>query len=170
MDSTCVLIGQRVCFHSAMNYENDVSNMVGCLQVVKIWNFTKETKLYKRASEIVFLFVMMQNNNLIKEIQHVLRAFIAWWKPLQSVWEFSTRWKPLTASRVFTDLLSNFLKCSRRFSTAYEDTENMFYFLKIRFQIIITIPESHWFHTSSCQGTFAMVRFDAFESPQYVTP
>ena len=28
-NSTCVLIGLQVCFHSAMKHENDVSNMVG---------------------------------------------------------------------------------------------------------------------------------------------
>ena len=28
LDSTCVLIGQQVCFHSAMKHENDVSNVV----------------------------------------------------------------------------------------------------------------------------------------------
>ena len=37
--------------------------------------------------------------------------------------------KPLTASRVFTDLLSNSPKRSPRFSPSYEGTENMFYFL-----------------------------------------
>ena len=49
----CVLIGQEVCFHSAMNHENDVSNVVNCLQVVRIY-------LTKRASYIVFLFVKME--------------------------------------------------------------------------------------------------------------
>ena len=28
LDSTCVLIGLQVCFHSAMKHENDGSNMV----------------------------------------------------------------------------------------------------------------------------------------------
>ena len=35
----------------------------------------------------------------------------------------------LTASRVFTDLLSNSPKRSPRFLPGYEGTENMFYFL-----------------------------------------
>ena len=84
-----------------------------------MWEFTV------RASYIVFLFVNYENNNFIKEIKHVVRAFIACWKPRQSLWKFSSRWK----SRVFTDLLSNSPKRSPRFSPAYEDTENMFYFL-----------------------------------------
>ena len=65
----------------------------------------------------------MTENNFMKEIKHVIRAFIAWWKPWQSLWELST------ASRVFTDLLSNSPKRSPRFSPGYEGTENMFYFL-----------------------------------------
>ena len=44
------------------------------------------------------------------------------------MWEFSSRWKPLTASRVFTDLLLNSPKNSPQFSPGYEGTENMFYF------------------------------------------
>ena len=44
-----------------------------CLRVV--WEFTVST------SYIVFLFVNNDNNNFIKEINHVVSAFIAWWKP-----------------------------------------------------------------------------------------
>ena len=45
MDSTCVLIGLHVCFHSAMKHENDVSNMVACLQVVRICSFMNEIEV-----------------------------------------------------------------------------------------------------------------------------
>ena len=83
MDSTCVLIGLQVCFHSAMKQENDVSNIVGCLQAVRIYSFMKEIKVYIRASYIIFLFVKTEYN-FIKEIKHVLDAFIDWWKPRQS--------------------------------------------------------------------------------------
>ena len=76
-----------------------------------------------RASYIVFLFVKTENNNFIKEIRHVVRAFVACWKPRQSLGEFST------ASRCFTDLFSNSPNLSPRFSLDYEGTENMFYFL-----------------------------------------
>ena len=72
-----------------------------------------------------------------------------WRKPRHSLWEFSSRWKPSTASRVFTDLLSNSPKCWPRFSPGYEGTENMFYFLnvvyilnprwKFRYVIIFTL-------------------------------
>ena len=34
----CILIGPAVCFHSAMKHENDVSNMVDCLQVVGMYS------------------------------------------------------------------------------------------------------------------------------------
>ena len=37
LDSTCVLIGLQVGFHSAMKHENDVSNMLG---VSKLGEFT----------------------------------------------------------------------------------------------------------------------------------
>ena len=126
MDSTCVLIGLQVCFHSAMKHEN-WGEQCG-LTVLELWEFTVG------ASYIVFLFVNNENNNFIKEIKHVLPAFIACWKPWQRLWEFSSRRKPetdlfSTASRIFTDLLSNSPKCSPRFSPGYESTENMFYFL-----------------------------------------
>ena len=93
----CVLIVLQVCFHSAMKHENDVSNVIGCLQIVRIYSFMKEIKVYIRASYIVFLFVKIKNN-FIKEIKHVLRAFIALWKPRQSLWELLSRWKASTAS------------------------------------------------------------------------
>ena len=75
------------------------------LIVYELWEFTL------RASYTVFLFVKTENN-FIKEIKHVVRAFIA-----------------STASRVFTDLLSNSPKRLPRFSPGSESTENMFYFL-----------------------------------------
>ena len=36
-----VLIFQQVYFHSAMKHENGVSNIVGLLQVVRIYSFMK---------------------------------------------------------------------------------------------------------------------------------
>ena len=66
-----------VCFDSATKHENDESNMVNCLQVVRIYSFMKDIKVYIHASYIVSLIVNTENNNLIKEIKHVLRAFIA---------------------------------------------------------------------------------------------
>ena len=35
------MIGQQVCFHSDMKHKNDVSVMVGCLQVMRIYSFMK---------------------------------------------------------------------------------------------------------------------------------
>ena len=42
-----------------MKHENDVSSMIGCLQVARIYNFIKEIKdlEYIRASYIIFLIV-----------------------------------------------------------------------------------------------------------------
>ena len=129
LDSTWVLIGPQVCFHSAMKHGNDVSNMV--YSVSKLWEVTVSWKklkyTYIRALYIVFLFVKTENNNFVKEIKHVIHSFIAsWWKPWQSLWEFSSRWN---ASRFFTDLLLNSPKCLPQFSQSYEVTENTFYFL-----------------------------------------
>ena len=47
------------------------------LAVSKLWEFTV-TSIRIQASYIVFLFA---RPNFIKEIKHVLRGFIAWWKP-----------------------------------------------------------------------------------------
>ena len=44
MFSTCILIGQQMCFQNAMKHENDVSNSFCCLQVVRIYSFIKELK------------------------------------------------------------------------------------------------------------------------------
>ena len=40
--------------------------------------FVLSILVYIWASYIVFFFVKMENNNSIKEIKHVLLAFIAW--------------------------------------------------------------------------------------------
>ena len=88
-----------------------------CLRVVRI---------YSKRFVHVFLFVNNENNNFIKEIKHVVRSSIACWKPRQSLWEFSSRWKPSTASRVFTDLFSNSPKRSPRFLPHFEGTETCF--------------------------------------------
>ena len=83
----------------------------------KLWEFIVST------SYIVFLFVNNENDNFIKEIKHLFCASIACWRPRQSLWEFSSRWK--------TDLLSNSSKFSPWFSPGYEGTETMFYLLNI---------------------------------------
>ena len=48
-DIKCILTSQRVCFQRAMKHENYVSNMIGCLQVVRIYSFMKEIRLYSHA-------------------------------------------------------------------------------------------------------------------------
>ena len=62
-----------------MKHEKDVRDGIDCLQVVRIYSFMKEIKLYnyKRASYIVALYVNSETNNFVKEIKHVLRDFIA---------------------------------------------------------------------------------------------
>ena len=98
-----------------------------CLRVVRICSTVC-------ASYIIFLF--NENSHFIKEIKHVVRTSVAYWKPWQSLWEFSSRWKPSTASCVFTNLLLNSPKCSPWFSPGYEGTENMFYFLIVNMLFI----------------------------------
>ena len=96
-----------------MKHGNVVRNMVFCLQVVQNLQFHERNKtlcvLY-----VIFLFVETKNDIFIKEIKYVQHAFIALWKPLQSMWEFSSRWKPSTVSLFFTHLLSNSPKCLPR--------------------------------------------------------
>ena len=102
--------------HSAMKHKNEVSGIIGCFQVVTIYSLWKKCYIHVHASYIVFLFVKLENNNFIKEIKHIiLCAFRAWWKPWQSLWEFLSRWKPLTVSWVFVVLLLNSPKCSPQF-------------------------------------------------------
>ena len=55
MDSTWILTGQHVCFHSAMKYKNDLTDMIGCILVVRIYSFIKEIKIYVHALYIVFV-------------------------------------------------------------------------------------------------------------------
>ena len=54
----------------------DMSNMGGCLQVVRIYSFKKEIKVFISASYFVFLIVKKENNSFIKEIKHILRTFL----------------------------------------------------------------------------------------------
>ena len=55
-------------FPSAMRHEHDWSNMVACIQVVRIYSFVMQIKLCIRASYIVFLFVKTENNNFINSM------------------------------------------------------------------------------------------------------
>ena len=65
----CVLIGLQVCFHRAMKDKSDVSNVVG--SVVRIYSFMKEIQVSIHASNIVVLFVKMENNNgIISVLAH----------------------------------------------------------------------------------------------------
>ena len=41
---TCILIGQHVCFHSAVKNEGDMNNITSCLQGLRINNFMEEIK------------------------------------------------------------------------------------------------------------------------------
>ena len=42
-----------IIIYTSLKHKNDVSNMVGCLQVVKIYSFMKEIKVDIRVSYIV---------------------------------------------------------------------------------------------------------------------
>ena len=101
----CVLISLQVCFHSAMKHGNGMSNMVKCLWVVRIYNFMEEMRVY-----LLLHILPLENNDFIKEIKHALCAFIAWWKPQQSLWEFSCRWSrfSLICSRILPNIRLGF--------------------------------------------------------------
>ena len=76
------MVSKRV-FIAAINNENDVSSMIGCLQFVRIYSFMKG-KNYTciRASSIFLLFVKFENDNVINEIKHVLSSIL---QPVTSV-------------------------------------------------------------------------------------
>ena len=96
----CVLWLVNKCVFIVLLYKhaNDVSNMV----ISKLWGFTVSWKKFKYCIlcivYTVFLFVKIENSNFIKEIKHVLRAFVAWWKSCEN----SLTGKNSTASQVFT--------------------------------------------------------------------
>ena len=91
-----------------MKHENDFSNMVGCLQVVRIYSFVKEIKVPVKTENI-----------FMKEIKHGLRAFIVWWKPSTASLE--------KLSQLFASVF-----------TSYQGTENIFYFLKENWMLKLT--------------------------------
>ena len=91
-----------------------------CLQVVRITidNFMNEFKVYIHALYIVFLFVKTENN-FIKEIKHVFCAFIACWKPWQSLWEFSIFRFSLICSRILPNVYLGFHQAMKARRTCF---------------------------------------------------
>ena len=84
------MIGLQVRFNSAMKHKNDVRNLVGCLQVVRIYSLMKEIKVYKRASYMVFLFVKMKNNNFVKKKKKRLPRFSPGYEGTENMFYFLT--------------------------------------------------------------------------------
>ena len=107
----CMLWLVCECFHSSMKHGNDMSNMVGCYE---------NLQFRERNKTMAFLFVKTEINNFITRNKTCSPCLIALWKPWQSLWEFSSRWKCSTASWVFTDLLLNSPKCSPWFLLGYK--------------------------------------------------
>ena len=101
-----------------MKYENDVSNVLDCLQIVRI----QSTRFVYRLS---LYFPYKRIKTCCPCLHSLLKTSVKFVRILEQV-------KTLyCASRVFTDLLSISPKRSPRdrFSQGYECTENMFYFL-----------------------------------------
>ena len=74
-----------------MKHENGVSNMVGCLQVVKIYSFMKNIEVYKRASYIALLFVKTKNNCVQRRRTHINLAVACGLRPdftLEHFWSY----------------------------------------------------------------------------------
>ena len=88
--------GKQVCFHSTMKHENDISSMIGCLQLsCKNLHFHKRNKTICTYVLCISFFILLSWQIIVlycKKLKHFLHAFIAWWKPHQSLWEFSSRW------------------------------------------------------------------------------
>ena len=118
--STCILIGQLVCFHSTMKHENEVSNMIGCLQVVRIYSSMNEIKVYIHASYIIFLFVKTKTNN--KTCSPILYSLVKTSTKLVRILE---QVKTIDCVSDFTYLLLNSPERSPRFSPGYEGMEKM---------------------------------------------
>ena len=88
LNSTCVLIGLQVCFHSAMKHENDVSNVVWLSPSCEKLQFHERNQsIHVYELHISSFSLLNTENNFIKEIKHVILSFKAWWKPRQSLWE-----------------------------------------------------------------------------------
>ena len=93
LDKTRILNFQQLGFQNADEARKlrDWYDWLSPVQVESIFSFMKYIKLYIHALCTAFLFAESKNNNFVKEIQHILHAFISWWKPQQSISEFSSR-------------------------------------------------------------------------------
>ena len=114
MDSTSILIGLQVFFHSAMKHENDLIDMNGCF--MKLINF---------ACRLSLCLFIKSENNVVKKIQHVLHAIIAWsklGKVCDNPWAGENPWVCLECLMICSRILPNvrlarheeyvlFLKC-----------------------------------------------------------
>ena len=82
LDSTGVLIGQQMCFHWAMKHKNDLSDTPVLLSPsCENLQFHERNKAISTRFVYRLLFVKSKNYNFVKELKHVFRAFIGWWKP-----------------------------------------------------------------------------------------
>ena len=110
-----------------------------CLQVVRIYSFIS-LALY-----IVFQFVKTEDKKFYKRSKTCYQCLYSLVKTSAKFVGFLEQVKHSTASRVFTDLLSNSPKRSPLFSPGYESMENMFYFLNnIIHNVLCRILPSHW--------------------------
>ena len=101
-----------------MKHENDVNNMVGCLdlQAVKIYSFMKKIKVYICASYIVFLFVTTENTDFIKNktcspcLHSQVKTSAKFVRILEQVktldWVSSFYWSALELSQTFASVFT----------------------------------------------------------------
>ena len=53
-----ILIDKQLSFYSTMRRKNDVSDIIGCLQVVRIYIFMNEIKLYISTSYLYYFSLL----------------------------------------------------------------------------------------------------------------
>ena len=97
---------KKCVFIAAMKLENYVDDMIGCLQVVRIYSFMEEIKLFMWASYIVFSLISVKSEKISYKRNKTC------FPCLHSLIKTS-------ASRVSTDLLSDSPKRLPLFSLSY---------------------------------------------------
>ena len=118
MDSTCVLIGLQVCFHSAMKHENGASYVVWLPPSCE--NLQYALRILSFSLLIMKIIISEKNKTCCPCLHNLLKTSAKFVRIHEQV-----------ITDQIIDLLSNSPKRLPRFSPGNEGTKNMFYFLKL---------------------------------------